>query len=171
MKQSTSARGQHHQTFHSMEVKCCLLITVFRLIYFIYMYIYYCSSWGHRELDMTWRLNNNYIYIYSYIQIYTHTHIYIYIHIKYQDYMFVLVHEVKERTELFLTCLQHFTFSGNILGINKGGRGKRIGERDRTSVLLEKNTLAKKKKRKQGPCSLQAPVSPIAICNTVQSVV
>ena len=34
------------------------------------------------------------------------------------------------------------------MGINKGGRGKRIGERDRTSVLLEKNTLAKKKEEK-----------------------
>ena len=38
------------------------------------MYIYYCSSWGHRELDMTWRLNNNYIYTHTH----THTHIYIY---------------------------------------------------------------------------------------------
>ena len=49
------------------------------------------------------------LYIYIYIVIYrythTHTHIYIYIHIKYQDYMFVLVREVRERTELFLTCL------------------------------------------------------------------
>ena len=48
----------------------------------------YCSPWGRKELDMTERLNNNYIYIYIYLRvniymcvcvyIYTRTHIYIF---------------------------------------------------------------------------------------------
>lgn len=111
------------------------------------MCIYIVAVHGVRESDMTWRWNNNYIYVC------------VCTHIKYQDYTFVLAREVRERTEVSLLVYGTSLSQVIILGISKGGRGRRIGGRDRTSVLLHlgRRTHWPQKRRESKDLALRRP--------------
>ena len=91
------------------------------------------------------------------------------IHIKYQDYTFVLACEVRERTEVSLlvygTSLSQVIFWALAKEEAEGGLE---GETEPVFCCIwEGEHTGHKKEEKTGPCSSQARVSPMAICDTV----